>query len=361
MKKGLVCWQGMLVAVLALGMSSVSFAAKDPVFATVAKGQSLRIDGQLQYRFMAEQKDPDEDKADADVKDVREFGWERARINFAGDLNDNIYYQFRLDFGGSPDNTKLSSTYLGYHLGKAGNLEIGRFTLNGHHRPSSKRMVFAERATHIRRTNLNAQQGIKWDSGKLAKGRAFIEGGIYNGNGDEIGNDNDKFKYAIRAQVSPNEKFPFTTESDLKHSDWAVGVEGGVWTDKAGADEDKQTAFGAAIMLLGKGLYATAEYSKLTDDSLDDDLMGFSGQLSYAIALPAKMFLEPKVRYETYENHNKKVTHAEYENAWTTVGVNWFVQKYDASFQFDYIMKAEKGDAEEIDNNIFIAQANLLF
>ena len=364
MRKQTAVLSAVIAGVLAFGMPA--WAAKGKTSLTSKSSKKLVVSGQIQWRYSFVEGNDGEDS-------TSEFGFNRVRLAFAGDLSDTVFYQFRMSFDDAPtDDDKgavgLSSTYIGYRLGSVGDVRLGRWKVTSWHIPSSKRKAFTEDATHIRKTNINSQKGILWSSGKWFEGRAHAQAGMFNGNGDTLGNDNNSFMYMARFGVSPNKKFKFTTESDLKHSDWGIGLRAGGSTNlrDEGADESEEVGYGVALMLRGKGLYAAVSTSKETRDydaaeEEDEERKGWSAQVSYAIPMPNKMFIEPKVRYEQYEDDSEDLDDEARDHAWTTVGVNLFIEKFNASFHADYIMKAEKGDADTLDNNMFILQANLLY
>lgn len=392
MKRTLVSPAGLLLVAGVLLLPGVG-AAKDlaPVYAS--KASSMKIAAQLQFRYTYIE------KADGAEDATSTFGWKRARLTFSGDLSDNLYYQWRFQGDDLPDAFSFSTTYLGYHMGPVGDLELGRFDVECTPRSSSSKQPMAERPFHVERNKAGSQLGAHYSNMWLDE-RVGVELGMYNGNGDhssDVGNDNDKFLYAARLYLSPNKNFDYNTGTDLAHSDWGVGFLGGYWTSDNRYSSDKvsyQTTvnqgppvtvsvkqvttttisdakvktYGAALYARGKGLYLTGEYTKRKSESdtakYDFDAKGYSISAAYAIPLPAKgMFIEPALRYETYKDTYKAEdpTNPEADFAWTTIGLNWYLKKYDASFQADYIIKKERGDADSVDNNQFMLQGNLNF
>lgn len=359
MKRMAFVW-GTLCGILLLS-APTAMAAKEVGPAVVKKAQLLEFSGQLQFRYVYIEK---EDGADDPVSG---FDWRRVRLYVAGDLTDRLYFKLGMGFEDLPDEFGLQTTALGFRLGPFGNIEIGRFTTNAFHRPSSKRMLFVERTRHVTRNNPGSERGIYYDV-PLLKKRAFLELGMFNGNGDASLDDkeNDNFLYMAHFGAATAKKFGFTTEGDLKHSAWQAGVSGGGWYHKAGPadEEEKISMFGGAIQARGKGLYAAASYSRrrVTGDTVDDyTAKGWDVKTSYAIALPWKgNFIEPAVRYERYEDPGRAGKEDE-DIAWTYLGVNYYMKSHDAKFQANYILKDERGDARERDNDTFMVQAQLLF
>jgi hypothetical protein len=356
---------GLLAAVaLALGVTVSHAADKAPKPVVYpAKAQTMKIDGQVQFRYTFVQGDGDQD-----INPVSEFEWRRVRLNVSGDLNDWIYYQLRSEFADAPDSVSLNTTYIGFHMGQAGNLRLGRFTTNGFYRPSSKRMAFSERALHVTRNNPGSQRGLYYDSGDVLEGRLYFEAGMWNGTGDTAENDNMGFRYMGRVAASTEKDFGYDNDTDLTHSDWAVAAYLGGWGDNVGRDEDGNQAnirtYGAAVAVKGQGLWVAASYSrrKQTSDvsKLDYTAKGWDATVTYSIPIPGKMFIVPKARYERYEDPSR-LSKLEGDVAWTTLGANLYLAKYNAFLGADYILKKERGDQDDVDNNTFILQANLLF
>lgn len=363
---------------LAPGLGSAK-DEKTPVYPDKAK--TMEIDGVLQFRYT--HIDSDED---ADTRPVSSFAWKRARLRFSGDLTDRLYYQWRFqadDLPVSGEDGKgafgFSSTFLGYHVPHIGDIEVGRFDTETTPRSSSTRQAFAERPYHIERNKGSSQLGAVWSNDFLKK-RILAAVGVYNGNGDNNpddwgdANDNANMMVGGRLYISPYEKFPFTTESDIKHSDFGFGAILGGWMDSRGDGSSRADikTYGAAVMAKGKGLFALADFTmgnSSTDyanksKSLDRSKRGWSAQVSYAIPIPGKMFIEPKARYEEYRDSNKDDTKSADPSGhfgWTTVGVNWFISGFDATVNLDYIFKKEKGDVESVDNNTLMLQGNMYF
>jgi hypothetical protein len=337
-----------------------------------AKAQSMRIDGQVQFRYTFVQGDSDQD-----IEALSQFQWRRVRLNVSGDLNDWIYYQLRNEWADAPSDDdggsiSLNTTYIGFHMGQAGNLRLGRFTTNGFYRPSSKRMAFSERALHVTRNNPGSQRGMYYDSGDLFEGRLYFEAGMFNGNGDTQVADNTAFLYMGRVAASTAADFPYDNDTDLTHSDWALAAYAGAWGNTAGNDRDGDKAdirtYGGALAVKGQGLWVAGSYSIRKSDSDKGSAnfiaKGWDVTGTYSFPIPAKMFIVPKVRYERYQDetrNNPGKDRYEGDVAYTTVGANLYLAKYNCFLGADYIIKQERGDQDDLDNNTFIVQANLLF
>lgn len=400
MKRTLVLPMALLFAAGALLFPRISAAAKaddqQPVYP--AKAQTMKIDGTLQFRFTHMDAEESDDK-------VNSFGWVRARLRFAGNLTENLYYQMRFQGDNLPVVSRTASskknssgqvtsindnkdegswgfntTFLGYHLGQFGDVEAGRFDVEATPRSNSTRQAFAERPFHTEDNKAGGQLGMRYLNDFLDERIAFSLG-VYNGGGDHsdtwkgahegFANDNKDMMYAARIMVSPNKKFPFDTESDLKHSDWGVGFLAGWWNDKRWKDgdptkEETHNSYGAMVAVRGKGLFWLADYTKrrieFTGDSPDaDDVVrkGWSTQVSYAVPVSKALIIEPKARFERFTTSD--AVEPEDDFAWTTVGLNFFIKGFDANFNLDYVFKKEKGDVDSVDNNTFMLQANMYF
>jgi len=422
MRKPLIYTAAMLFvagAILAPGLAAAADEAKPekaPVYPS--KASSMKIAGQLQFRFTNVDKDAST-KYETDT-----FNWKRARLTFEGDVNEFLYFQMKFQGDDLPvDAAKgqgkwgFNTTYLGFHLpGTLGDIEAGRFDVESTPRCSSSKAAFAERAQHTENNKAGGQLGVRYGNSFLDD-RIVISVGAYNGNGDlnsDIGNDNSSLMTAGRITLTPFAKYDFDSESDLKNSDFGVGLLVGAWKDHRGSQNNTKakigvtsvvsptptafnnikikntvtttsadpnradvTCYGAALSMKYKGLFALLDFTNRDSNGISEDsagvvipkydfkAKGYSAQISYAIPIGKRMFLEPAARIEQYKDDYKSSIagglEADSNFEWTTLGLNWFISNFNASIQADYIMKKEKGALAKIDNDTLMIQANLYF
>ena len=162
--------------------------------------------------------------------------------------------------------------------------------------------------------------------------------GVFNGYPkNNWADDNDAKDILVRADIKATKD---------------VTVGGYHWQGKAlveGKDVDRIRT-GGLLKVKHEGLSAAAEYIMGKNDQTDS--AGYYAQAGYKV----KPDVQVLARYDAYDPNTDVDDDGE---TWITVGANCFIDGYNAMASLNYIIKSEEGD--EVDNNVVVAQLQVLF
>jgi len=353
---------------------TVSYKAGKGLFASTDDGKSTFQFGgwgQLIYRFTDLD---DETKADKSDFDIRRF-----KLVVKGNLaGKNLGYKFQGDVSSG---FRTEDVFLFYKFGVPLTLQAGQFKPPQARQEltSAARQLFAERSLANDTFNLGRDQGLQ-ASGSFADKLVEYRVGLFNGNGPNTGNPDNRHMIAGRLDINPmgavkmdEAGWPadkplvnigasfaqkkvgasdvgtaFNRDNDVM--DVALGLDGLTATSF-------ETAYGKDLTWLlwtanlgaaWKGATLAAEYYALDADPSAGskwDADGYYVQAGYQV-IPKT--LEFGLRYSEIKSDEANAS-AKFEKSETQIGANYYFAKHDIKLQADYTLtdddlKADKDD-----------------
>ena len=339
---------------------------------------TAHIGGRLQVRYTYTDVDAPGAENDSD------FNIQRMRVTMRGSVyNPNIYYQWQHDFGGSGGAT-LKDAVLGYKFMNELSLQAGQFKAptSRQQLTSSGSQMFVDRSLADETFNLGRDRGLM-AKGAFAGNLVEYMAGVFNGNGENRSNREDKHLWALRVDVNPLGKFDmdepsFNEPKPLLNLGASYAVQTLVAADTgnvnsrlltravrladlalaAGEEADISTAtLNAHFKWLG--LSAAAEYSMANidpDGKSDWDADGYYLQAGYQI-IPETF--ELALRYSAIDSTDAAAL-TKFDQNEFQIAAGYYYKKHRAKIQADYTI--HKDDlVQNRDDNIFRVQAQVIF
>ncbi|WP_305044023.1 OprO/OprP family phosphate-selective porin [Geoalkalibacter sp.] len=339
---------------------------------------TAHIGGRLQARYTFTDVDDPAKENDSD------FNIQRLRIDMRGNVyNKNLYYQWQHDFGGSGGAT-LKDAVLGYKFMNELSLQAGQFKAptSRQQLTSSGSQMFVDRSLADETFNLGRDRGLM-AKGAFADNLVEYMAGVFNGNGENRSNREDKHLWAARVDINPLGKFDmdepsFNEPKPLLNIGASYAVQTLVRADTGnvnsrlltngvrlgdlnlanGEEADLRTAT-ANIHFKWLGLSAAAEYywANIDPDGKSDwDADGYYLQAGYQI-IPETV--ELALRYSAIDSTDAAAL-TKYDQNQFQIAAGYYYKKHRAKIQADYTL--HKDDlAQNKDDNIFRLQAQVIF
>ncbi|MBI3581964.1 MAG: hypothetical protein HY098_07835 [Nitrospinae bacterium] len=287
---------------------------------------------------------------------------------------------------------------------------LGEFDIGNHYVPfslealtSDKKIAFVERSLTSQLAPFR-QLGVSWQhqvfdktvSYQLGIWNGYVQPGSFSKVSSTIdknganqfytinlgSNDNQQYMYAARVEWQPLGYMGAGTnpaQENFEHFDKRLGI-GVSWYSSAdapsqggGAKADTERGSnGIDVDLQYKGgpIWAAAEYAQRNINYWDNAKAEQTAkQTSYTVQA-SWMFVEDTaslaLRYENLAFDGNKLMEGsvgEDADAWTTIGLNWYLLKSNIRLQANYVMKGETmpGNAAAPKNDAFLAMATYHF
>lgn len=252
---------------------------------TVSSGvNSLTIGARLQVRWTLD--DREEASADtagsgvgADDGPISQFDIPRMRVSFTGGaFRPWLRYTFQFDFSrtGGESASKIKDAVIEIRpVGRNYRVLAGQFKapFGLQQLTSSGRLQFVDRAITDAKFNPSREMGVMV-SGTVAARRAGYDGGVFNGSGESVRQNNQSLLWAGRVYVQPLGPYSLSEgaadagNKPLLH----LGIGGRTGKQIRGRtgpgiveDADNQTALNAELAFKGARVFSTAEYFWMSD------------------------------------------------------------------------------------------------
>ncbi|MCG2726523.1 MAG: OprO/OprP family phosphate-selective porin [Elusimicrobia bacterium] len=279
------------------------------------------------------------------------FAMQRARVKLTGSTDEKTDYTIMLDAEQTPI---LIDAVLNRKLGKNFNLSVGQFKIPF----SAEALVPATKKDLINNYLYIGQMlpPICRDIGIMAKGSLHKEKieyffGIFNGNGPNSKNTDDKYLYVARIKANPI-SFLWAGISYDRASKTAGGVSaietGMTKYTKNLIQADLEFQKGSAFL---KGEYVLGKYNRASAANIKANSLGITS--GYFIT---KQKLSAIVRYEKYDPNTSAKNNK--DKIWTTIGLNYVPEK-KILLQINYIFKNEA--MGNLKDDLFITQLQYCF
>jgi phosphate-selective porin len=358
--------------------------------ATADGNYKLQIGGyaQLLYKY-----------TDLDAKtkdDTSDFDIRRFKLQLKGNvINKNLGFKFQGDL---KDNFVTEDAFVNYKFGAPLTLQIGQFkpAQARQELTSAAKQLFPERSLANDTFNLGRDQGLQ-AAGSFADKLVEYRLGVFNGNGPNTGNPDNRHMVTGRLDVNPLGAFAMD-EAGWTSDKPLVNVGGSFAWNKIGANDvgnnfnTDNTVMGAALdldkadfqgaagpanfndaygsdltwLLWTANVNATwmgasfaAEYYDLNADpdlGSDWDADGFYVQAGYQV-IPKT--LEVAARYSEIESDDANASN-KFDKNETQFGVNYYFAKHAAKVQADYTMVNDDLNPDK-DDDIVRLQAQFFY
>ena len=317
----------------------------------------LKVEGRIQFRYTWHENDDPKDN-------TSEFTLPRVRLGVSGAAFENVQFKLEADFAPDPatdasgnvkggSKVSLTDAKLSFTHFEHAPLTVGHFKVpfSRQQLTSTANMQFINRAAVIG----GAQRDIGIMVGDyMGKGLFEYAVGAFNGTNTANLNDNTGFLVTGRVAVNPWGEFSYS-EPNLTGERMNVSIGFNVQSNKtstAGTDGDLLTDDDVDTDIIKYGVdlgikflkrasffaeYITARFDR--EGAEEYDANGWYVQGGYFL-LPKR--LESTARYEEYDPDD--LVDDTKDIRWTTVGLNYFFQKYDWKVLADYIFKDEEHD-----------------
>ena len=338
---------------------------KGLVAATADGNYKIRIGGyaQLIYRYTDFDNKATDDTSDFDLR--------RFKLQIQGNLvNKKFGYKFQ---GEISNGFKTEDAFLNYTFATPFKVQFGQFKPPQARQEltSASRQLFPERSLANDTFNLGRDQGVQ-ASGSFADKLVEYRLGLFNGNGPNVSNPDNRHMLAGRIDVNPlgavkMDEAGWTSDKPLLNigGSFAWNKVGGndvgskfdkdndVMDVALGLDSLDAAAFNALygdeltwllwtgnINATWMGASFATEYYHLNanpDQGDDWDADGYYVQAGYQI-LPKQ--LEVALRYSAIKSDDDNAS-AQFDKSETQVGVNYYLVGHAAKVQADYTMKSD--------------------
>jgi len=344
----------------------VSYQPGKGLVATTADGNyRLQLGGyaQLIYRYT--------DLDDQNKDDTSDFDIRRFKLQMQGHLiNKRFGYKFQ---GEISDGFKTEDAYLNYSFAAPFKVQFGQFKPPQARQEliSASRQLFPERSLANDTFNLGRDQGVQ-AMGNLAEKLVEYQFGLFNGNGPNTSNPDNRHMLAGRLDFNPlgamkMDEAGWPTDKPLLNlggsfawnkvgaNDVGSGFDrdNDVMDVALGLDSLDAATFNAAygseltwllwtanINAAWCGASFAGEYYRLSadpDQGDDWDADGYYVQAGYQI-IPNQ--LELALRYSEIESDDVNAS-AKFDKAETQLGVNYYLSGHAAKVQADYTWKSD--------------------
>jgi len=361
----------------ALGLLALSTAAtigadahakgkkKDPTAPRQADGKAIpkpTATGLIQpwFTLWDQDLDPITDPAGyGDPEDDFGFKLRRARIGLVA-KEDQVRYDITMGFSSGfdavdppgSDSIQLISAEGGYKpvkglwlTGGVQKVPVSRdFLMSASQLVSGDRAVGSVRMIPGRDVGITADYNTGDSDGDGFNAR--IRAGMYNGNGDLMGDDNDGKLIATRVDLVYGPGNVYRTWGRVKG--FTIGAAGNYWMDNdLGV---KETGFGGDLIMRVDGLALLGEVQMTTLEPQNVDIvmpgvledtarMGLTGQLGYSVWM-----VEPYVRYTSFDDHRELEDNGDV--AEFQAGVTWHGGDDTVRAGLAYLHRMENGGTE---------------
>lgn len=322
----------------------------------VNSGKKIQIAGYTQIRYQAL-----EETGKIDGFDIR-----RARLDVKGNISPFWGYRVQFDLAGSP---KLIDAYAELKLNDQFNFTIGqaKIPLSLENLTSSNKLELIDRSQAVEALvargkdvggNQNGRDiGIQLGGTILKiKDHPIIDYrlGIYNGNGINVADNNEKKDFASRLIAHPIAGLDISAAlyngSRFVPEVKEVKTNGVVTTHYAAAKSVSRDRYGVDISYDLNNWSVRGEYLHGTDDQIDRE--GYYIQSGY-------YFLQKKLqllaKYDFYDADKNKANDA---STWIVLGANYNFNT-NARLQLNYSLKKEEGPS--VKNNFLSLQFQIGF
>jgi len=203
----------------------------------------------------------------------REFGLGATRLDFKGQLPGNFMYRLQLDFRRSPS---VMDAQVGYRFSDQFKVVTGMFKpyLSAGLDPSPASTDFINRARLVGSMLNSRELGVT----ALGETEGFnYRLGIYNGNGRQLGNDDNRFLYTARFGYQVNLEDNGTVDFGLNG---AINTSEGESVGNTGlTSAGDRTIYGAFVKYDSDTFFGTVEFLQtdfeLAGSGLDESITGF--------------------------------------------------------------------------------------
>ncbi len=340
---------------------------------------TAHIGGRLQTRYTFI------DREDPARENSSNFNIQRMRVFMRGNVFDkNLYYQWQHDFGGSGGAT-LKDAVLGYRFSPAFSLQVGQFKAptSRQQLTSSGSLMLVDRSLADGFFNLGRDRGIM-ARGAFADNLLEYMAGVFNGNGENRNNQEDKHLYAVRVDVNPLGRFPmdepsFNEKAPLLNIGASFStqtmvaadqnnVNSSLLTNGVGLDDLDFGAIGpevdiwtatANIHFKYVGFSAAAEYyvANIDPDAASDwDADGYYIQAGYMIVPET---FDVALRYSAVDSTDAQAL-TRFDRNEFQIAAGYYFREHNAKIQADYTI--HKDDLRpNRDDNILRLQAQVIF
>jgi phosphate-selective porin len=338
--------------------------------------------GQLIYRYTDFDSRAADDRSDFDIR--------RFKLVLKGNVvSKNFGYKFSGDISSG---FRTEDVFINYKFGAPLTVQVGQFKPPQARQEltSAAKQLFPERSLANDTFNLGRDQGVQ-AAGSFADKLVEYRLGLFNGNGPNIGNPDNRHMVTGRLDLNPLGAYAMD-EAGWGGDKPLVNVGGSFAWNKIGANDvggkfsvdndvmdvalgldgfDANTftaAYGSDLTWLlwtanvnaaWKGATFAAEYYDLNADpdlGGDWDADGYYVQAGYQV-IPKT--LELAVRYSEVESDDANAS-AKFDKSNTQFGVNYYFAKHNAKLQADYTM-VEDDLAADKDDDIFRLQAQFYY
>jgi len=333
--------------------------------ATADGNYKMRIGGygQLIYRYT--------DLDDQAKDDTSDFDIRRFKLQIQGNVvNKNFGYKFQ---GEISNGFKTEDAFVNYTLGAPFKIQVGQFKPPQARQEltSAARQLFPERSLANDTFNLGRDQGVQ-ASGSFVSKLIEYRLGLFNGNGPNVSNPDNRHMLAGRVDINPlgavkmdeagwptdkpqlniGSSFAWNKvggndvgskfDRDNDVMDVALGLDGldAATFNGTYGDELKWLLWTGNLNATWMGACFAAEYYHLNaepDLGSDWDADGYYVQAGYQV-LPKQ--LELAVRYATVKSDDDNAS-AQFDKSETQLGINYYFKGHDAKVQADYTMKSD--------------------
>jgi len=341
----------------------LSWAAADGRF-----GATLNGYGQIRYTFQ------DKDEAE----NISNFSVQRVRLGLKGHtFQKNLTYNLSLDvYSGNGKTTVLENFWVNYAPLAEAELMAGHFKV-----PYGLQWnISAASQQFVDRTTVDGNFRFDYDTGlalhgKLVKGILGYDLGVFNGEGKNKNNPDDKHLYVARLTVQPLGKYARSESDTGRSAAPALLVGAGVAYDEEAVSHtrkdlnDRLTALGPSDVLsynafvgakyLGASLQSEYHHRWIdpVDSTKDDqEARGFYVQSGYFVWGKT---LEVAGRYEFFDPHTGASGDLKQQYG---LGVNWFFDDHRHKVQADgFRVNTQKGAKDSTDDNVLRVQYQIRF
>jgi hypothetical protein len=341
---------------------SFSWSTRDGKFSAQLYGY-----GQVRYTF--QDNDASENTSDFEVQ--------RARLGLRGNafLKDLKYQLFLNVYSGDEKNVSLFDWFVDYTPLKEVGVKVGQAKVPY----ATQWNISAASQQFVDRTTVDGNFRLDRDTGVTVHGQfasmVSYDVGVYNGEGTNKKNPDDKHLWVARVMVEPLGKYSFS-EGDLPRSRQpTLLVSGAAAYDNEVASHTRSNLNGR-LQALGKsdvtswnafagfkwlGASVQSEYHRrkidpVADGADEETAVGFYAQGGYLVWRDA---VEVAARYEYFDPNNDNGDDLRQEYG---LGVNYFFAGHRNKIQADYFrVNTQKGATESTDDNRFRLQYQLAF
>jgi phosphate-selective porin len=339
--------------------------------------------GQLIYRYTDFDSQASDDRSDFDIR--------RFKLVLNGNLvNKNFGYRFSGDISSG---FRTEDVFINYKFGAPLTVQFGQYKPPQARQEltSAAKLLFPERSLANDTFNLGRDQGVQ-AAGSFADKQVEYRLGLFNGNGPNTGNPDNRHMVAGRLDINPLGAYAMD-EAGWPVDKPMVNVGGSFAWNKVGGNDvgskfsvdndvmdvalnldDAATAaaftanYGSDLTWLlwtanvnatWMGATFAAEYYDLNADpdlGSDWDADGYYVQAGYQV-IPKT--LELAVRYSEVESDDANAS-ARFDKSETQFGVNYYFAKHNAKLQADYTMVEDDLGVDK-DDNVVRLQAQFYY